>query len=313
MAVAGNVCVLTRHGHMPIAALDGTAIEAWNGCEWALASVSSSTETVPLVRVWFEDGGYVDVSECQAFPIGKALVPALQLQPGMSLTHSVASLPKIEQGVPTQPGAAYIAGWATLTGFEDKNRLAVFGSNIATDPVLRRLCALSKDIEATADGNMTIRYEPGSIPAGYCPFVWSIACRRQWLAGALDSAAEWIEQPNGDKHLTFGTTDRDLVSEVRLMTIEAGITPRVRLTTAMNTFGIDMIQCAMLANEGVLLKNLDGLARNAAGQFTGTPCRATSITAVADIHPLPVPGIAYSVTAPKLKRVVMNGYETVCV
>lgn len=310
-----NLCVtpeteiLTREGYKPIGALAGQSVSVWNGEDWSETTVEQTGQAQELVRVWFDDGSHLDCTPYHKFYTANGqLVRAGELQAGTLLEpvhHPVLNLPgDADYSVDT----AYAAGYATFTGFEDNNRLSVFASELDTG-VLRRLLAMSIDSQAdTVAEGLYIRFEPKTIPSGRAPLRWSRQARLAWFAGVMDAAGEWIDLDQADatgstSYLSVATDDADMVREMRLAALEAGLTPRIRITDTGCGFMLNVHDVHRLAKAELLVKKQSRLPEDHVGKLTPLPV-------VVDVHPLAWKADTFCFTETKRSRGVFNGVLT---
>lgn len=303
LCVTGETEILTDQGFLPISvcATSDFITTVWNGYEWSDVTVYKTSEDAELVRVWFEDGGYIDCTPQHSFYLtddAETAVMAGLLHRGDVLEGSLRQEP-LEDTEATDPrtrNLAYTAGWLTFAGFEDSNRVATFVGSLTPLEATRRLTAVSVDSEADEDG-MMIRFESRTIPGALVPLTWMTTRKTLWLGGALDAAGGWMEF-EGESYLTIGSTDVDTIREMRLLALECGLAPRVRLTDTMNAFSLHQHEVWLLAQ---------------AGAYTGVveDCASlSSVPIVSDVHPLPYTLPTYCATEPKRGRLVFNGYLT---
>ncbi|UTC28342.1 ribonucleoside-diphosphate reductase I subunit alpha [Brevundimonas phage vB_BpoS-Gurke] len=310
LCVAPETEVLTRNGYMPIGALEGRQVEVWNGQEWSQVTIEKTGVDQELVRVWFEDGSYLDCTAYHKFYDADgaehragALTAGVRLEPA---SHPVVEL---KDDAEYDDDLAYTAGFATFAGFEDANRLTVF-VNEGDPDLVRRLMRHSVDpsYDTVAEG-VYIRYEPLSVPTGRPPLRWRQHARLAWFAGALDAAAEWVEVEGAgffDKHgyLSIASQDPSLVREMRLAALEAGLNPRIRITDTGCGFMLNVYDVKKLADRGYLLRHKARLSDiEGVGHFT-------PLMQVADVHPLPRKSDTYCFTENKRHRGVFNGVLT---
>ena len=305
LCVAPHTELLTRSGYVPIGALADQMVEVWNGRDWSRVQVQQTNqpdEKVELLRVWFEDGSHLDVTPQHKFYDQKGReIRAGALKAGTKLEsvqhpiviHTHARFVDAER--------AYTAGYATFGGFEDKNRLAVFASTEA-EPIVKRLMTHSCDAHAdvVAEG-LYIRYEPKSIPSGRAPLHWKLDARMAWFAGALDCSGEWIDLGGEGEFLSIATSDAQLVREMRLAALEAGLHPRIRITDNGSGFMLNVEDVDWLISKGLLLKHTLG---------DRTVGLRSDVPQVTDVHPLPWKSDTFCFTEPKRGRGVFNGVLT---
>lgn len=303
LCVVGETEILTEAGHLPIGALAGTYQKVWNGeafSEVLIHQTNATDEKAEVMRVWFEDGDYLDCTPYHKFyDIDGTEVRAADLKPGTRLERF--TLP-IVTGVPeVSPPMeqAYAEGWATLAGFEDKNRLAIYIPLLAGDEALRRASRLSVDVEAD-DLGTTVRFDPHTLTSARVPFTWTPSRRRMWLAGLLDSSGEWVTI-DGEEWLTIGSTDATLIREIRLLALETGLVPRIRLTDTVNALSLDAFDVAALHAEGLLVNVTPRPA---------DPAAPRRVTVVADTHPLAHKADVFCASEPQRNRLTFNGYVT---
>ncbi|AXQ68307.1 ribonucleoside-diphosphate reductase large subunit [Caulobacter phage CcrBL10] len=308
LCVAGETEILTRNGHLPIASLAGGFHDVWNGVEFSnvlIHQTNATDEKAELVRVWFEDGDFVDCTPYHKFYTEAGVeVRAGELKDGTVLAK--ANVPVTEGVSDASPPleVAYTAGWTTFAGFSDKNRLSAFVPVGLPDAVLKTLSALSLNLEGDEAGT-TLRYDPLTINTGVVPFHHTPSRRLAWLGGALDAAGEWVEI-DGVRWLTVGSTDADLIREMRLLAIESGLHPRIRLTDTVSAFSLSAWDVAYLSKIGaVLSKTAEQI--DAAHQIEVAPKLAAT---VASVHPLAHKADVFCATEPKRNRLVFNGYLT---
>ncbi|USN14195.1 ribonucleoside-diphosphate reductase I subunit alpha [Brevundimonas phage vB_BpoS-Kabachok] len=309
-----NLCVtpqteiLTRDGYAPIGALKGQQVEVWNGEDWSVTTVEQTGTAQELVRVWFEDGSHLDCTPHHKFYTTEGLKRAGELTPGLRLEPANHPTVVNPNDAAHSIDTAYTAGYATFTGFEDKNRLSVFARETDVG-VLKRLLSVSVDSQAdTVAEGLYIRFEPQTIPSGRAPLRWSQEARLAWFAGVMDAAGEWIELDQADAtgfrdYLSVATTDADLVREMRLAALEAGLTPRVRITDTGAGFMLNVYDVHRLANKGLLVKQESRLPEDHIGKLTPLPV-------VVDVQPLAWKSDTFCFTESQRSRGVFNGLLT---
>jgi len=297
LCVAPYTEILTDKGYKPIAGLVDQTVDVWNGSELTPVTVRKTADSAELVRVWFSDGDYIDCTpEHNFYLTDGSKVPAAALRLGMALEgHAGGGAPAIDHAPldadPEKSAClAYAAGWATFAGYEENGRLTVHVPHQRimeddSDPRMKAMLRFSVDSSEDETG-MTIRYEPGSIPSGFVPMAWSIDDRRQWLRAVIDAIGDQDEKT---LDVRIGSTDVDMIREMRLMGLEIGLTPQVRLTETTNVLILD--------------------EQNLASLWTRMQADTPTIT-VADIHPLPFKSATYCATEPKRGRLTFNGYVT---
>ncbi|ARB13638.1 ribonucleotide reductase of class Ia (aerobic), alpha subunit [Caulobacter phage Ccr2] len=306
LCVTGETEILTRNGHLPIEALKGEYHDVWNGEEFSrvlIQQTNPTDEKASLVRVWFEDGDYLDCTPYHKFYTQDGVeVRAGELKLGTVLAKAQA--PVIEGLAEATPPIeqAYAAGWTTFAGFDDKNRLSAFVPASLPGEVLKRLSTLSTNLEGDEHGT-TLRFDPQVINPGVVPFAWTVERRLTWLAGALDAAGEWVEI-DGVRWLTVGSTDVDLIRQMRLMAIESGLHPRIRLTDTVSAFSLAEWDVAYLSERGIVLAH--AIEPRDAAIGVASILAAT----VADVHPLAHKADVFCATEPLRHRLVFNGYLT---
>lgn len=322
LCVAPQTELLTRQGYKPIGGLKDQVVEVWNGQEFSTVTVRETSPDEELLRVWFEDGDYIDCTPYHKFHLEDgSTVRAIDLRDGDVLEKMAYPDLAVAQGIGPNDLSplirrafeqAYASGWATFAGFEDANRLAVSIPDALPDAILKRMMHASADAE-TSDGVTTVRFDPQALTSGRAPLGRDEWYQKHWLGGALDAAGDWIEI-DGLRWLSLGSTDVDLIREMRRVALECGLTPRVRLTDTMNAFMLAEGDVADLADERAILRyaddvKADGLAALWA-DYEGGYCAQPIDRIVADIHPLPYRSPVYCATEPKRNRLVFNGYLT---
>lgn len=301
LCVAPDTELLTRAGYLPIGGLEDTTVDVWNGQDFSPVVVRRTAENAELVRVWFEDGAYLDCTPEHKFYLADgSMVRAAELADGQQL--EAPRHPVIEpSGAPVvDRDAAYTAGWATISGFEDESRLTVFVASEQSDESKRRLASASKNVRAEDHGLM-ISYEPGAIDAGHVPR-WTVKSRLAWLGGVLDAAGEWISLEGVD-YLSFCTPDASLVQEMRLMALECGLIPRIRITDTAAGFMLPAPMVASLVQEGHVVNT------TTEGRSTMFPAELVA-PQVADVHTLPARSATFCFTEEQRHRGVFNGVLT---
>ncbi len=300
LCVAPETEILTRQGYVPIAAMEDAATEVWNGQAWSTVTVKRTAEQAELVRVWFADGGYLDCTPEHEFYLeGGVKVKAGALPDGARL--EAVNHPLIDHDTADSIGAsaAYTAGFATFAGFEDEGRLTVYAPSDLGDEGKRRLAMMSKDVSADDDG-LTIRCDPSSVPSGYVPLTANRVERLAWLAGAFDAVGEWTTAGDGGRYLAIASPDADMIMSMRLMALELGLAPVIRLTDAGSVFLLP----AYIA-KGLLLASPALVAEpvSAAQALDLSPV-------VTDVHPLPWKSPTFCFTEPARGRGVFAGVLT---
>lgn len=310
-----NLCVtpqteiLTSKGYMPIGALEGQRVDVWNGREFSNVQVMQTAKAQELVRVWFEDGSHLDCTPYHKFydtdgneHRAGALLPGLLLEAPF---HPVIDL---DTDVAYDDAVAYAAGFATFAGFEDKNRLSVYAA-AENQAAAKRLISVSVDMQADSitDG-FYIRFEPKTIPAGRVPSRWAKQSRLAWFAGVMDAGGEWVDCEDDSGlgkfgYLSVATADATMVEEMRLAALEAGLTPRIRITDTGAGFMLNVSDVHRLVNKGLILNHQSRLSDGHIGTITPVP-------RVADVHPLAWKSDVYCFTENGRNRGTFNGILT---
>lgn len=306
LCVTGDTQLLTSGGYASIGALfemGMTKVDVWNGEAWSEVEVFKTAEKADVIRVWMEDGDYLDCTPAHKFHLKDgSVVAAVDLEDGDELLFGHNDHPSIdhELQVAVEPDLAYVAGWSTFAGFrdEDSNRLAVSAPGDLEPAVLKRLLSLSVDALQDEAGVWTIRFEPQSIPAGFAPFFWNYAARRNWLAGVMDAVGQWVDLGEDGRWLTMGSTDVDMIRDLRLLALSCGLSARIRIDDGMCVFSIDERAVNRLATSG--------LSRFQVPVFTDGPFAGT--VKVSQINPLPWTTDVFCVTEPAAGRMTVNGY-----
>lgn len=292
--------LLTAKGYVPIGALENQRVWVWNGAEYCGAMVRKTGTNEKLVRVWFEDGAYIDCSELHAFCIeNNETMPAIGLRSGQRLATYTHPQVQLESDLKVSQEIAYVSGYATFAGYEDNNRLALATPPDISDAMFKRLVTPSVDISLALESSGQIRYEPKTIKAGYAPLRWKSTSRLSWLAGAMDAAGDWLDV-EGSWWLVLGSTDEQLIREMRRVGLECALTPRIRVTDTLNAFMLD-------AYDANLLTTLDYMLGHEKKPQEMTVKNQDISPVVADVHPLPWRADVYCAWEPKTRRIVCNG------
>lgn len=69
LCVHGDTKVFTKNGYLPIATLENTDVEIWNGYEWSGVTVKKTGTNKNLIRVNFSNGSYIDCTPEHKFYI----------------------------------------------------------------------------------------------------------------------------------------------------------------------------------------------------------------------------------------------------
>lgn len=300
LCVAPNTEVLTDTGYLPIEAMEGSKVKVWNGEAFSEVEIAKTGVNAELLRVWFSDGSYLDCTPYHKFYDEDGVeYRAGELPTGLILEP--AKHPIIETGVTVGDERAYAAGWATLAGFEDENRLSVFVPGKPNVEVARRLMSSSKDANLTEDGLM-VRFEALSVPAGLVPGHWSRRARSMWLGGALDAVGEWT-MVDGAHYLAILSPDSDLVKQMRLLALTLGLNPTIRLTDAGSAFLLD-------ASEANSLITREFVRQHEHADVVMTAQFIEPTVSIVDVHPLPYLSDTYCFTEEERHRGVFNGVLT---
>lgn len=308
LCVAPDTPILTDAGYKPIGSLTGTEVDIWNGEAWSTVLVhqtNASDDKAELMRVWFEDGSHLDCTPYHKFYDQEGTeIRAGALKPGTILER--VNHPKImaDGFAAYDLETAYAAGFATFVGFEDKNRLAVFSADAAGGgDVTKRLMTRSSDAHADviAEG-FYIRFEPKTIPAGRAPLRWTIESRLAWFAGVMDAAGEWVDLEDEGEFLGVVTTDADMVREMRLAALEAGLSPRIRITDNGSGFMLNRSDAHRLISKNLILTHQS--------KWSASGVSFTPLPKVADVHPLPWRADTFCFTDRARGRGVFNGVLT---
>jgi ribonucleoside-diphosphate reductase alpha chain len=297
LCVAPYTEILTADGHKPIASLEGQEVEVWNGEEFSTVTIQKTSDMAELVRVWFSDGDYIDCTPAHNFYlIDGTKVPAAALKNGDLLEGHTKFAPVIDTGGLDADSnefslyKAYAAGWTTFAGYEQNGRLTTFvpfgiTDEDGTDWRMKKMLANSVNAVENEHG-LTISYEPETVPSGHVPFEWNYDERMAWLGGALAAVGQQDPQT---LVLSIASPDVDTIREMRLLALELGLTPEVRLTETSNVLMFDEDNIAAMWTEHYADKK---------------------VIAVADVHPLPFKMATYCATEPKRGRLTFNGYVT---
>lgn len=305
LCVAPYTEILTSDGYKPIGALVGQEVEVWNGDGWSGTVVEQTGTAQELVRVWFEDGSYLDVTPYHKFyDEAGTEIRAAELRNGTTLER--VGHPTVSGKIDYSTEVAYTAGYATFVGFEDADRLTVFSPDIPGDALTKRL--MQPSVDASADplvGGFTIRYETRSIPSGRSPQGWTTQARSAWFAGALDAVGVWVDVEGEGPYLSIASTDSTLINQMRLDALEAGLSPRVRITDTGSGFMLNASDIQVLISKNLILKHTS----KTPGPF-GSGVRVRLLPKVADVVPLPYKADTYCVTETLRSRATFNGILT---
>lgn len=298
LCVTGDTELLTSKGYLPIASLEDREVSVWNGVEWSEPTfVRKTAEEAELVRVWFQDGSYLDCTPEHKFYLeGGEEVRAGALKDGAVLVasnHPIISKDTDDVG----PNAAYTAGYAMLAGIEDDGRLTLLVDEDA--PVMTKARLISLSVDMKVEDGLAIRYEPSSVKTGFVPMNWTVDARRYWLGGLLDAVADWINV-DGFDYLGFAVDDVDLTEELRLLALELGMRPTIRLSDTGNCFLLGAHDANYLIEGGYVLDHATRLI-----SFDPNP---SSI--VVDVHRLPYKLPTFCLNEPARHRAVFNGILT---
>lgn len=292
--------LLTAKGYVPIGALENQRVWVWNGTEYCGATVRKTGRNENLVRVWFEDGAYLDCSEQHKFCTeNNGTMPAIGLRSGQQLATYTHPQVQLESDLKVPIDIAYVSGYATFAGYEDNNRLALATPPNISDKMFKQLVSPSVDVSLAPESAGQIRYEPKTIKAGYAPLRWKTTSRLAWLAGAMDAAGDWLDV-DGSWWLVLGSTDEQLIREMRRVGLECALAPRIRVTDTLNAFMLDAYDANLLTTLGYMF----GHKRKP--QAVETKNQDVS-PVVADVHPLPWKADVYCAWEAKTRRIVCNG------
>ena len=302
LCFAPNTEVLTEDGYLPLGALEGQQAKVWNGETFSQVTIKRTSDLSELVRVWFEDGSYLDCTPDHKFynPEGEA-IHAIHLNAGQVMEPAFHPRIHNDKATEVEPDLAYVAGYATGRGIEDGGRLAIHVDASAPEEVRRRLFAHSIDAVADEDGKgWMLRFEPASIPSGHVPLTWRSEDATYWLAGLMDALGEWIEiEEDGARFLSFAHDNEDFVSTLRLLALQLGLCPRVRLTDTGNGFMLSENSVWSMTDEAIAGVGLEA-------QYDADS--ADNLwPVVADVHPLPYKVATYCFDEPLRHKAVFNG------
>lgn len=305
LCVGPETEVLTSSGYVPIGAIAGRVASVWNGENYSSVEVVQTNvpgQPEELVRVFFTDGAFLDCTPYHKFYTASGeMVRAGQLKDGTVL--EAVNHPIIDAAPVQLNEVGYACGYATFRGFEDKNRLNVFVAE-GQDAVARNLLANSDDSDLTDDG-MYIRYEPGFLETGDAPLWGMQNDRLSWFAGALDAAGEFVTTPDGSFY-TILTPDVDLVRQMRLVALECGLHPHVRIG---DTHGAFMLPAGdLLTLRPYLARVWDETADAALRELSAEVKFPAPV--VADVTPLPWKTDTFCFSEPERQRGTFNGYLT---
>jgi hypothetical protein len=118
---------------------------------------------------------------------------------------------------------AYVAGIRDVSA----DSRTTIGSRFFVAGRIRRRCISSAlatpSVDMSADEyGAVVRYEPKTISSGYAPLRWSLQSAPNVAGGAMDAAADWIDV-EGSWWLSLGSSDEQLVREMRLVALEVGL------------------------------------------------------------------------------------------
>lgn len=297
LCFAPNTEVLTDKGYLPLGTLEGVPVNVWNGREMSPVTVKRTSDLSDMVRVWFNDGSFLDCTPDHKFYAADgASIHAVHLKAGTVLEAPHAPMVAFTEDR-CGDERAYATGWATGLGFEEKGRLSLHLPGEMPEEVRRRLFAESVDAIADEDGaGWMVHYEPASIPSGHTPLAWSSFDSGYWLGGLMDALGEWIDV-DGERLLSFAHDDAEFVKEVRLLALQLGLAPRIRLTDTGNGFMLDETDVATLTKIGATVRHTHvGHTRN-----------VRPAPVIADVHPLPYKMATYCFDEPKRHKAVFGG------
>lgn len=289
LCVAPYTEILTDKGFKPIVALADQTVNAWNGREFSQVVITETSDSAELVRVWFSDGDYLDCTPEHNFFVDQngeyVKIPAAALHEGMEIErYQPPFIPTMT--VLSDLDLAFTAGWAMFAGYEENGKLTLVIDADTYHETITRLVRHSVDMRS--DGEfITIHYEASSIPTGFVPFNWCHTEKVAWLQGALEAAGDWLEDSS---YFCLGSTDADVIREMRLLALEVGVNAEVRLTDTLNA---------------LMLSDL-----NHHTLYTDKASRWSARVSVVEVSPLPGRQPTYCATEPKRGRLCFNGYLT---
>lgn len=294
--------VLTRSGYLPLGALEGVNVEVWNGKRFSEVTVKRTSDLSEMVRVWFEDGSFLDCTPDHNFyTSGGDKVHAINLREGQKLQSAKA--PRVEHDGRDLVGddRAYAAGWASVLGFEDNGRLSLHITKDVPDEARRRLFGQSVDITTDPEGDgWLLRFEPSVLPAGHAPLAWAPRDGEMWLAGVMDAVGEWVVMDDHTRYMSFAHDDADFVKELRLLALQLGFPARIRLTDTGNGF---------MLSEHVIwaLRDIEAMVVAGSDAEFISSIDLDPEPVVADVHPLPYKVATYCFDEPFEHKAVFNG------
>ena len=302
LCFAPNTEVLTETGYLPLGALEGTNVNVWNGFAFSGVTVKRTSDLSDMVRVWFEDGSFLDCTPDHKFyDADLNAIHAVHLNAGQVLAAANAPVIDNVNAAPVGADVAYAAGWASALGFEDSGRLGLHITNDLPEEARRRLFEQSVDAVADEDGKgWLLRFEPSILPSGHVPLAWSKVDGEMWLSGLLDALGEWVTLDDETRWVSFAHESPDFVKEVRLLALQMGLNPRIRLT--------DTGQGFMLPEAVVwALRSMERMVVAGEGARFDETYQVNPNAVVADVHPLPYKVATYCFDEPQRHMAVFNG------
>nr|WP_071525258.1 LAGLIDADG family homing endonuclease [Spirulina subsalsa] len=244
LCVAPETKILTRHGQLPIAELEGQHIDVWNGEEWSNVLIRKTGENQELVKVTLSNGEILECTPQHHFWVQNNYrqrperISAQDLQRGDKLIKY--ELPVISSEFDVDFPHAYTAGFFTGDGSYGGNNnqfpeIDLYGGKRDLLPHLevrnkfKGSRYYSKETEEIAvlddpNSNRIVCKLPLTVPPKFTVPTngYTVKSRIEWLAGLLDSDGT-VSRNGLNESLSISSINLEFLRETRLMLQTLGV------------------------------------------------------------------------------------------
>ncbi|AXQ66721.1 ribonucleotide reductase of class Ia (aerobic), alpha subunit [Vibrio phage vB_VpS_PG07] len=227
LCVAPETPILTRNGYVPIAELEGSKVEVWNGEEFTTTTVRKTGTSQKLVRVVTDSGQELECTEYHKFYVqvghGKGKVVekrAHELQAGDKLIKF--DLPVIEgsEDLPLAYQNGFFSGDGCQVGKD--RRVYLYGEKRDLLGKFSFTGLQEQPEQNRVYGNVAGLRDKFFVPDN----TYSIESRLQWLAGYMD-ADGCIYRNGTNEQLVAVSVEKEFLKDVQLMLQTLGVDSKV--------------------------------------------------------------------------------------
>lgn len=232
--VTGETEILTRDGFRPIAELEDTTTEIWDGHGWSAVIPRETGRNQKMLRIRFSDGSHLDCTLAHKFYTARGKLRADELEVKDRLDKF--EFPLVESGTETMDKAeAYTRGFfcgdGSIEATRNRKSIWLYGEKQELLPFLVHQSANECGGDRTFVNLGNPDWSKTAVPLSE-----TVENRLHWLAGLIDSDGH-TQAGKGAKWPTIGisSVDRDFLVDVKKLCHTLGLNASLRPMKAAGT------------------------------------------------------------------------------